>query len=345
MRELNECKAEVFRRSDNRIKERRRNRNRILAMCIPLCLVLTIFSVMMLPGMLPAGRDKAPEADGLSGNATSGDRGDQGNNEGVYKVLITGFSDGHTTVSLSREYEFADFEKYKDQTPESKKRITINQQEYIGTYSKSVYRGRNYYPVYVYSLPGTQEFSIDDKGLLTSFWWGGTSSVDKNVTLERKIQIAKDFMSDIVDISKYQITSEVDEEITRVTFTKFVKGIKTAETATVKLKNNGELYSYSSFMLGRISDNIIESTPNIEVITQVAQNRLESMYKDVKKNYSKIEYETEFLELTLLKDGTVGFICTMEVDCFSPAGDGFYFVYSQLIHSVVCWQDNKLSTN
>ena len=81
MRELNECKAEVFRRSDNRIKERRRNRNRILAMCIPLCLVLTIFSVMMLPGMLPAGMDKAPEADDLSGNATSGDRGDPGNNK------------------------------------------------------------------------------------------------------------------------------------------------------------------------------------------------------------------------------------------------------------------------
>ena len=81
MRELNECKAEVFRRSDNRIKERRRNRNRILAMCIPLCLVLTIFSVMMLPGMLPAGMDKAPEADDLLGNATSGDRGDPGNNK------------------------------------------------------------------------------------------------------------------------------------------------------------------------------------------------------------------------------------------------------------------------
>ena len=81
MRELNECKAEVFRRSDNRIKERRRSRNRILALCVPLCLVLTIFSVMMLPGMLPAGMDKAPEADDLLGNATSGDRGDPGNNK------------------------------------------------------------------------------------------------------------------------------------------------------------------------------------------------------------------------------------------------------------------------
>ena len=81
MRELNECKAEVFRRSDNRIKERRRKFNRVLALCVPLCLILTIFSITILPAMMPAGKDMAPGADDLSGNATSGDRGDQGNNK------------------------------------------------------------------------------------------------------------------------------------------------------------------------------------------------------------------------------------------------------------------------
>lgn len=81
MRELNECKAEVFRRSDNRIKERRRKFNRVLALCVPLCLILTIFSITILPAMMPAGKDMAPGADGLSGNANSGDRGDQDNNK------------------------------------------------------------------------------------------------------------------------------------------------------------------------------------------------------------------------------------------------------------------------
>jgi len=81
MRELNECKAEVFRRSDNRIKERRRKFNRVLALCVPLCLILTIFSITILPAMMPAGKDMASGADGLSGNATSGDRGDQDNNK------------------------------------------------------------------------------------------------------------------------------------------------------------------------------------------------------------------------------------------------------------------------
>ena len=61
MRNFEERKAEVFRRSENRIKERKRNRNRILALCIPLCLILTVWSVMILPAMLPAGKDAGAE--------------------------------------------------------------------------------------------------------------------------------------------------------------------------------------------------------------------------------------------------------------------------------------------
>lgn len=63
MRNFEERKAEVFRRSENRTKERKRNRNRILALCIPLCLILTVWSVMILPAMLPAGKDSGAEQD------------------------------------------------------------------------------------------------------------------------------------------------------------------------------------------------------------------------------------------------------------------------------------------
>ena len=53
MRSFEERKAEVFRRSENRIKERRKARNRALAVCIPLCLIITVWSVTVLPAMLP----------------------------------------------------------------------------------------------------------------------------------------------------------------------------------------------------------------------------------------------------------------------------------------------------
>ena len=60
VRSLDECKAEVFRRSERRIKERKRIRNRALALCIPLCLLI-LLSASMLPGALFAGSGDAPE--------------------------------------------------------------------------------------------------------------------------------------------------------------------------------------------------------------------------------------------------------------------------------------------
>lgn len=53
MRDLNECTAEVFRRGEKRIRERRKNRIRVLAVCIPICLIAAIWSVMSLPAMIP----------------------------------------------------------------------------------------------------------------------------------------------------------------------------------------------------------------------------------------------------------------------------------------------------
>ena len=60
VRSLDECKAEVFRRSEKRIKERKRIRNRALALCIPLCLLI-LLSPSMLLGALFEGSGDAPE--------------------------------------------------------------------------------------------------------------------------------------------------------------------------------------------------------------------------------------------------------------------------------------------
>lgn len=49
MREINECTAEVFRRSKKRIKERKNMWIRTLAICIPLCLVAAICVGVFLP--------------------------------------------------------------------------------------------------------------------------------------------------------------------------------------------------------------------------------------------------------------------------------------------------------
>jgi hypothetical protein len=47
MRELNECKAEIFWRSEKRIKARRKRRRCILGVCVPLCLVIVLWQMPM----------------------------------------------------------------------------------------------------------------------------------------------------------------------------------------------------------------------------------------------------------------------------------------------------------
>ena len=88
MRELNECKAEVFRRSDNRIKERRRKFNRVLALCVPLCLILTIFSVTILPAMMSAGGDKAAGEGNYMDSTENDGNGDRGDMDGAVNTDV-----------------------------------------------------------------------------------------------------------------------------------------------------------------------------------------------------------------------------------------------------------------
>ena len=91
MRELNDCTAEVFRRSEKRIKERRRMRKRVLAVCIPLCLIITIGSVAILPEMMSAKVDKASDiAELLSETFTTS--GNESDSEGVDSIDSFSFS-------------------------------------------------------------------------------------------------------------------------------------------------------------------------------------------------------------------------------------------------------------
>lgn len=55
MRNFEECKAEVFRRSEKRIMQRRQRRNHILMACIPLVLCITIWGAFIFPNLTPEG--------------------------------------------------------------------------------------------------------------------------------------------------------------------------------------------------------------------------------------------------------------------------------------------------
>lgn len=62
MRELTECKAEIFLRSEKRIKEHRRTRNLIFACFIPLCFCIAVTMALLQP-MISTDRYCKADAD------------------------------------------------------------------------------------------------------------------------------------------------------------------------------------------------------------------------------------------------------------------------------------------
>ncbi len=71
MRNLSEAKAEIFRLSEKKIAERKKNLRRTAAFCIPICLFLTVFSATALQKTLLVPQDKITECtDGESTDKT-----------------------------------------------------------------------------------------------------------------------------------------------------------------------------------------------------------------------------------------------------------------------------------
>ena len=62
MRTMQECYEEALRRSEERIKDRKKRRTHILVACIPMVLCLTIFAGFLLPGFGVSTDMAAPEA-------------------------------------------------------------------------------------------------------------------------------------------------------------------------------------------------------------------------------------------------------------------------------------------
>lgn len=116
MRNLNECQAEVFRRSEKRIKKRKQHRKHILLACIPLVLCITLFSGFFLRGPKRAASDVLDE---------------------IHLPMCepNGYWDGYSAVSVSRiEVSGLDFSKTYTDTADV---MRIADQLYSCSQSKS----------------------------------------------------------------------------------------------------------------------------------------------------------------------------------------------------------------
>ena len=84
MRSFEERIAEIYRRSEEIVAQRKRRRKHILIACIPLVLCATVFASFILPAMMPAGRKDAAAPENMLADAAG--------NAGLFaaEVKVTG---------------------------------------------------------------------------------------------------------------------------------------------------------------------------------------------------------------------------------------------------------------
>ena len=245
----------------------------------------------------------------------------------VYKVLACGYSDSVELAKYETKYSFADEETYKDKAAPQQVEITINKQKYVGDYMLKQYREVNYFPVYYYVAENGFRFEIDDQGRLISAFWGGEVEAHQNALLPDECkQIAIDFMQEIVDLSAYTVTvtEKPEDRQCEVLFQKYIGDFETSDQATVVVNMDGSLYSYSSFMLGRVpvdrNNDRIKKIDLSEIETAVYAE-LDNIYAESKEKYDRFEYEEIGVVLTVLKNGSWAFVYTVDIEASNTVGE------------------------
>ena len=244
--------------------------------------------------------------------------------EKTYQVLIYDYSDSIPSARHEIEYEFADHKKYDEQIIKPEVVMSVKGESFSGTYQLTQYRGYNYYPLYRYLDSNGNFFEIDDTGILASYFWGKSSSKEEKLTQDDCVRIAKTFVGSIVDIKRYDVSVEEDKdrEGYKVTFTKYINRLKTTDSATVFVQYNGELYSYSSHMLGKVNvDAAVVDDLDINGVVDSINKKLDQIYKDTKNTYSRVDFKEFELLLTVLKDGSTGLVCSVVVNCVDTLGE------------------------
>ena len=191
--------------------------------------------------------------------------------------------------------------------------------------SSPEYREVNYFSEYKYKDSAGNEYWFDDKEMLTRYWNCNVSKEGKIVTQEECAEIARNFVKGIIDTSEYRCSVKTEEWLGEkryyVLFSKYIGEIETTDHAEVYLNLNGEITSYSGFMLNRISLKTSIAGIDLNAVTEALRQKLDITYEKAKGNYDRVEYSEPDFQLTVLKNGQRGLFTYVEVRCVNNVGE------------------------
>ena len=218
-------------------------------------------------------------------------------------------------------------DKYVDSTAKQTITKTINGKVFQGTYSHSERIVPNTYDWLIYKNENGDEIIVDETGTLQNHVWVDDIDTESKLTYteEECLEIAKKFIhtdvSKDINLDEYTIKTEFDEDVYEFSFSKFINGCRTIEEAFVKVHKSGALYSFSSFMFGKISEKDFVEFDS-EKVAEVIGKKINTIYQNVKGDNARMTYEPE-IYFTLLDNGEPALYCNVVVKFTTPSGGGY----------------------
>ena len=240
-----------------------------------------------------------------------------------YSIKLCGYSD--SILENSQLQEFQDWSKgsFEDSTAEKTVELKLLDDTVAGSYVDTEKRFSEFYNTHTYKDKRNRQFTLTEDGKLSSYFFGNNPNKGDNGKIYTKsecIEIAKDFISEIVDPSQYTVTAEYNAMLGMytVSFNKYVKGFKCSDQAKIKVEEDGYIYSFSSTMLGRIPANARTSFNRKNVEKNIIA-KLDEEYS--KGPYDEVTYENFNYELTIDENGKYALICYLDVNYKENYGD------------------------
>lgn len=240
-----------------------------------------------------------------------------------YSIKICGFSDSIPEAKHTLEYK--EWSKGYFSDPKAKKNIdiTVNGNAIKAEYVDSEVKFYDYNTTHRYKDENGDYLEITTDGKLCSYFYGErTDTSDKIYTEDECIDIARNYLDDIVALDDYTVKSEFDanQNMYMISFTKSCDGFIYADRADFMVKNTGYIYSFSSEMLGQIPKNTVTEF-DIETVKKQVRARLDTEYSEAKKLYDSVLFEDVCYTLTKIDGDRYAIVATVDVSCIRTSGD------------------------
>lgn len=235
-----------------------------------------------------------------------------------YHPLLVQYSDSIPGTNHKAEISSWQKEPYIDEAAKQTVEKYIDGTWISGKYKHTDRDFPNNFDTRIYYDDRNLQFGLDDEGKLQFYFWGDDSDGEKVYTETECLDIAKKFVTPYQDISGYRLETVRKENrgLYEFTFTKHAGDYPTMDQAIVTVHESGKLYSYSSFMFGKIPDKVAEFDK--DRVLKAVTEKLDALYADVKKQEGvTIVYEQP--ELMYMSADTL--YCVVDVEHKTSTGD------------------------